>query len=96
MSRTKNAMRNIFFAIISKLITLIMSFISRTVFIYFLGNIYLGVNGLFSEILTLLSFTELGFGTALNFSLYEPIANKNYKKVYSGKIIGENRVLVNI
>ena len=80
MSRTQNAMKNIFFAMLSKMITLFLNFFSRTFFIYYLGNTYLGINGLFSEILTLLSFTELGFGTALNFSLYKPVADEEWGK----------------
>ena len=51
-SRTKNAIRNAYFGIISKIVNLLFAFISRTVFIYVLGNTYLGVNGLYSEILS--------------------------------------------
>lgn len=92
MSRTKNAARNIFFAILSRMLTLIISFVSRTLFIQYMGNTYLGINGLFTEVLGALSFVELGFGTALNFSMYKPVAEGNnektvklldyYKKVY--------------
>ena len=71
-SRTKNAIRNAYFGIISKIVNLLFAFISRTVFIYVLGNTYLGVNGLYSEILSLLSFAELGFGSAMAFSMYKP------------------------
>ena len=81
MSRTQNAIKNAFFGILSKIINLIFAFASRTVFIYVLGNTYLGVNGLYSEILNLLSFAELGFGTAMTFSMYKPVANDNKKKV---------------
>lgn len=49
----------------------------RTVFVYTLDKEYLGVNGLFSNILTLLSLTELGFGTALIYSMYKPIAEND-------------------
>lgn len=81
MSRTQNAIKNAFFGILSKIINLIFAFASRTIFIYVLGNTYLGVNGLYSEILNLLSFAELGFGTAMTFSMYKPVANDNKKKV---------------
>lgn len=92
MNRTENAMRNAFFAVLSKILTLAVTFISRTLFIRYLGNTYLGINSLFTEILSTLSFVELGFGTALNFSMYKPVAEKNdemllkllvyYKKIY--------------
>ena len=74
MNRTNYVKKNIVYSTLNKLITLILRFASRTIFIYYLGNVYLGVNGLYSSILNLLSFTELGFGTALTFLLYKPVA----------------------
>ena len=75
MSRTHNAIRNTKYAILSKMLTLVLSFVSRTIFIYVLGNVYLGVNGLYTDILNALSFAELGFGSALDYLMYAPIAN---------------------
>lgn len=95
-SRTKNATRNLFWGVINKLIGIIFPFICRTVLIYTLGTEYLGLNSLFASILSVLSLAELGFGSALVFSMYEPIAQNDtnricallnfYKKVY--RIIG--------
>lgn len=92
MNRTKLLIRNVFSGLGSKIISLLLGFASRTVFIMFLGNVYLGVNGLFTNILSVLSFAELGFGIALNFAMYKPIANNDkvlivqlldyYKKIY--------------
>lgn len=81
MSRTQNAMKNAFWGIISKMINLIFAFISRTAFIYILGSTYLGVNGLYSEILSLLSFAELGFGSAMTFSMYKPVVDDDKEKI---------------
>ena len=64
MTRTKFAIKNTAVGILSKATALILGFVSRTVFIHFLGNEYLGVNGLYTEVLSILSFAELGFGTA--------------------------------
>ena len=69
--------KNIFYSVVSKISALILSFVSRTFFIKFLGEIYLGVNGLYGSILSVLSFAELGFGTALTFLLYKPVAENN-------------------
>lgn len=95
-SRTKNSARNASFAIISKFTYIILNFICRTIFIKTLGSEYLGVNGLFTNILTMLSFAELGIGTAIIYKMYKPIAENDkeriktlmhfYKKAYS--IIG--------
>lgn len=81
MSRTQNAAKNAFWGIICKIINLIFAFISRTVFIYILGSTYLGVNGLYSEILSLLSFSELGFGSAVTFSMYKLVAEDDTEKI---------------
>jgi O-antigen/teichoic acid export membrane protein len=61
----------------------IAGFVTRTVFIHVLGSTYLGVSGLFSNILTLLSFAELGIGQAIIFSLYKPIAEYDEDKICS-------------
>jgi len=58
-----------------------MSFISRTVFIYTLGTLYLGVNGLFTNVLSVLSLSELGIGIAITFSLYKPLADNDLEKI---------------
>ena len=58
-----------------------LQFISRTVFIYCLGEEYLGINGLFSNVLGVLSFAELGIGTAINFCLYNRLQKITLKKL---------------
>lgn len=82
-SRTVNSIRNTMFGAISQVINTILSFIARTIFIKTLGAEYLGVNGLFTNILTILSFAELGIGNAIIFSMYKPVAEENTEKVKS-------------
>ncbi|TPN89139.1 lipopolysaccharide biosynthesis protein [Aquimarina algicola] len=91
-SRTVNSIRNIGAGFVGQILQAAVGFISRTVFINYLAVEYLGINGLFSSILSVLSLTELGVGTAFIYSLYKPLAEKNkqaiatimrlYKKVY--------------
>lgn len=81
MSRTKNSAINVSIATISKFIYLIMNFVSRTIFIKILGTEYLGINGLFTNILTILSFAELGIGNAIIFKLYKPIADEDSERI---------------
>jgi O-antigen/teichoic acid export membrane protein len=64
-----------------QLLVTVLKFVTRTVFIHTLGKSYLGINGLFSEILTMLSLTELGIDTAINFKLYKPLAEGDDKRV---------------
>ncbi len=80
-SRTKNSVRNAKTGAIVQIVNKLMAFIVRTVFIKMLNTEYLGVNGLFINILTMLSFTELGIGTAIIFNMYKPIANNDREKI---------------
>lgn len=82
-SRIINSIKNAASGLASQFISLILSFIVRTVFIRYLGNLYLGVNGLFTNILTILSLAELGFGVAIVYSLYAPLAHNDTKKIQS-------------
>lgn len=61
----------------------ILRFISRTIFIKVLGETYLGINGMLSNVLGLLAFADLGIGSAISFSLYKPLADKNKRKIES-------------
>ena len=81
IERTKNATRNIFFGLIVKIYQLLGPFILRTIFIYTLGVEYLGLNSLFSSILSVLNLAELGVGSAMVFSMYKPIAEDDDEKI---------------
>ena len=79
-NRVLNSKRNMFFGLIAKLVTFI-PFITRTVLIKELGANYLGLNSLFSSILTVLSVAELGFSNAIIYSMYKHIAEDRYDDV---------------
>lgn len=80
-SRTKNSIRNSYFNITSQLLIILLNFISRSIFIKILSVDYLGVNGLFSNILTMLSLAELGVGSAIIYSMYKPIAQNDKETI---------------
>lgn len=82
-SRSEYVMKNASVALVMQIIKNLLSFVGRTVFVYVLGAEYLGVNSLFTEILTVLSFAELGIGNAMVFSLYKPLAEKDTEKIKS-------------
>ena len=77
-SRTSNSIKNIIASICSQLLNLVLSFVSRSVFIQVLGVEYLGISGLFNDVLSMLNMAELGFGTAMTFSMYRPLAENDY------------------
>lgn len=76
-SRTVNVIRNIIGGVGGQIFSSLIQFISRTYFIKILGAEYLGINGLFSNILSMLSLAELGIGPAIVFSMYKPIADND-------------------
>ena len=83
MGRVKRAAKNIAVGYISNMATAILGFVLRTVFIMHLSDTLLGVNSLYSNILSMLSLAELGIGTAMNYSLYGPMARGEIEKIKS-------------
>jgi O-antigen/teichoic acid export membrane protein len=81
MTRTKNSIKNITVALAGQSVGIVVSFIARIFFIRVLGTEYLGISGLFTNILTMLSLVELGIGPAIIFSLYKPLAEDDKPKV---------------
>lgn len=79
--RLQNSIKNVKYNIISQILMILISFISRTIFIKILGEAYLGVNGLFSNILTLLSLADMGIGSVLVYSMYKPLALHDDSKI---------------
>ena len=77
----KNTKRNILASMLNKCVGLLLPFINRTLFLWLLGPEYLGLNGLFLSILGVLSFAELGFGTAVVCSMYKPVADDDQELV---------------
>ncbi len=72
--RSENSVKNSLFAIGGQTVSLIFGFVTRREFIRILGEAYLGLNGVFYSVLSLLSLTELGLGSAITYALYRPIA----------------------
>ncbi|MCH5142258.1 MAG: hypothetical protein J1G07_00885 [Clostridiales bacterium] len=72
-TRTKKSIKNTLVGLVGLVLSLIASFVSRSVFIDILGKSYNGVNGLFANILQMLNMAELGFAAAIAYSLYKPI-----------------------
>lgn len=83
MGRIQSATKNIAFGYVGNVVTQLLGFVLRTIFIAHLGDTLTGINDLYTGILSVLSMAELGVGTALNYSLYGPVARKDYEKVKS-------------
>ena len=85
MSRIQNVTTNAIYGLISNCLSMIVTFITRTIFIQTLGATFLGLNGLFTSILGVLSLADLGITSAITYSLYKPLSKKDMSKI--GQII---------
>jgi len=83
IDRVKNAKKNVVFGILYKAVLIIMPFITRTVIQYTIGTEYLGLNSLLKSILSVLSLSELGFSSAIVYSMYKPVAEDDYETLCS-------------
>lgn len=64
-----------------RLVTMVIGFVSRKVFILFLSEELLGLNSLYANLLELLNLAELGLGVAVQYQLYAPIVEKDTLRV---------------
>lgn len=80
-SRTKNARRNMIFGIILKIYQIVVPFFMRTALLYWLGVNYLGLNSLYTSVLSVLNLTELGVGAAMIYSMYKPVSESDENKI---------------
>lgn len=83
MSRTDNSLRNLKTAVLFKLAAIVVNFIARKIFVVVLTKEYLGLDGTFANILTMLSLAELGVGTAITYSMYKPLAEGDRELILS-------------
>ncbi len=81
MSRTENSLRNIKFALIFQAASILVAFLTRKVFVLVLTQEYLGLDGTFANILSMLSLAELGIGGAITYSLYKPLAEDDREQI---------------
>lgn len=89
----KNSSKNLILSILCNIVTILIGFIAQKLFIKYLGSEYLGLNGLFNNMVSMLGIVELGIGSAIVYNLYKPIVNKDketikslmkfYKKAYN-------------
>ena len=82
-SRTEYSVINILTGIGGYVLNTILGFVCRMVFVRCLAADYLGVNGLFTNVLTMLSLAELGVGGAIVYALYKPLAENDEEKIAS-------------
>ena len=81
--RTYNSIKNMIYSIISNALTIIIGFLVQKVFLSILGTEYLGLNSLYTNIVSMLAIADLGIGSAIIYNLYEPVAKNKKEKIKS-------------
>lgn len=81
LERTNNTKRNIVWGWINKFLKIICPFIIRTIIIKKFGVQYLGLNSLFTSVLSMLSLAEMGFDSAVVFIMYKGVAENNEQQL---------------
>lgn len=81
MSRTKKILKNAKVSTFFFVITTFVGFYSRSIFLEHLGDEFIGLTATLLSFLNFLNLVELGIGTAMGFSMYNSIFNKNYDKI---------------
>lgn len=81
--RTKSSIKNTLTSILVNTLTILIGFFAQAVFIKILGAEYLGINGLFTNIISMLGIVELGIGSAIIYNLYQPFEKKDKETIKS-------------
>ncbi len=81
--RAENSVKNTIMSIVTNITTILVGFIAQKIFLSCLGIEYLGINGLFGNIISMLGIVELGIGSAIIYNLYKPISENNIEKIKS-------------
>ena len=82
-NRVENSARNAMVGIVAQCIQMISTFVCRMIFVRCLNSEYLGVSGLFTNVLSMLSVAELGVGSAITFELYKVLAEDDQEQIAS-------------
>ena len=81
MDNTNKTVKNSLVSVIAQILTMLMSFINRRVFVIFLDIEFLGYQSLFGNVFILLSVAELGIGNIISFHLYKEIVENNQNEI---------------
>lgn len=81
MNRTQRIIRNSSVSLIGQVLTILLGFISRKVFLQYIGVEMLGLNSTFASILNTLSLAELGFQQVIVFHLYGVLSRDDKEQI---------------
>ncbi|WHY85188.1 oligosaccharide flippase family protein [Neobacillus novalis] len=79
--RTNHSIKNISISILSQVVIILLGFLSRKIFLDSLGADYLGINGLLTNVLSIMALVEGGIGISIVYNLYKPLAEDDRNKI---------------
>ena len=91
LEKTKNSINGFLAGIVNLLISTVMPFVLRTTMVYVIGIEYAGINSLFASIFNVISLADLGFTSAVVYSMYQPIKENNIEKL--SQLLGYYRTI---
>ena len=92
-TRTEYSVLNMLTGLGGYFLNTVIGYICRIIFVRCLAAEYLGINGLFSNILSMLSLVELGIGSAMGYALYQPLAKDDKEKITSLMALYKNHTI---
>lgn len=81
IERSKNLVNNLKWGLLYRLSGMLVPFVCKAAIIRIFGINYLGLNSLFTSIISTLNLAELGFSSAVVFFMYKEIAEENSEKI---------------
>lgn len=79
--RIQKTAKNLIYTWTGYFAVILSTFVGRKFFVMTIGMAYLGVNGLFTNILSCLNLVDLGLSAAITYSLYRPLEEKDEEKI---------------
>ncbi|MPQ42305.1 lipopolysaccharide biosynthesis protein [Clostridium tarantellae] len=79
--RVKNSIKNISISIFSQVVMVFLGFATRKIFLDSLGTEYLGINGVLTNVISMLGLAESGIGISIVYNLYKPLAANDKEKI---------------
>ncbi len=81
MDKRKYALKSSLISVGSQIITILITFLIRKTFIEYIGMNHMGLNTVLTDVLGLLSISELGIQSALTYQLYDPLTKNDREKI---------------
>ena len=79
--RVEKSLKNLIYGCVSQTVFSLYGFVMRFALIHTLGVEAVSLNGLFTEVLAMLSLAEMGVGYAIVYHLYVPLREKDERKL---------------